>query len=283
VIARDPITLRAAVSTLCALCAVGWGWVARLEPSSGGAWVAGTAVILVGALALAQRRRIELAGDGIRVVGWLRARRYRVDQVRALRRRVILEPRGTEIEFDDGFIARFEPGWTDTNALLAALTCARASGPYREAAALVVVEAPIVLSPARPSGLRGAVGDLGLLLLFAAMLLVGVTVALLGWFEWRGAAGAAWCVAAVALLGVGVSAFVSVIFRRGRIQARGVLTLTREGMRVSSDGGRCIPWSEVDAVGAREVRLRDGTHIVVSGDEALVIHAAQTHYRTTTG
>jgi len=282
VIARDPITLRATVWTLCALCVVGCGWIARADRTSG-VWATIVGVMLIGALALSQRQRIELAGAEIRVVGWLRTRGYRVEQVRALRRRVVLEPTGIEIEFDDGFVARLESVWTHADSLLAALTCARASGSYREATALVVVEAPIVLSPARPSGLRGVVGDLGYLMLFAALLLLVVVVALIGWFEWRGAAGAALCVADVALLGAGVSAFVSGIVTRGKIQARGVLTLTREGLRVSSDGARCIPWSEVDAVSEREVRLRDGARIVVSDDEARLVGAAQTYYGATAG
>lgn len=283
VTARYTNALRASMLGIVALFAGGAGWLDRSDGAHNGHVMLWTTLTVAALLALELRRRIVLAGEALRVVGPLWTRRYEVARVRTLRRREVLEPTGTEIEFDDGFVTFLPDVWANAAALRTALLRTREAAPYRAVAALPVSDVPIVLEPTRPFGVRGLIADFLYLALSAALLLLGAAVMLLGWLEFRGVARAAWCVTDLALLGGGLYALISALQTARRIHARGALVLTREGLRVGPVGAQHIPWREVDAVGARRVRLRDGASFAVSRDEASVIRAAQARFSTPDG
>lgn len=255
-------------------------WIDRSDGAHNGHVMLWTTLAFAALIALELRRRITLAGETLRVVGPLRTRRYDVARVCQLRRQEVLEPTGTEIEFDDGFVTSLPDAWANAAALRTALLRTREAAPYRAVAALPVSDVPIALEPTRPSGVRGLIADFVYLALFATLLLLGAAGMLVGWFNFRGVARAAWCATDLALLGGGLCALASALQTARRIHARGALVLTREGLRVGPAGAQHIPWREVYAVDARRVRLRDGDSFAVSRDEASVVRAAQARFST---
>ncbi|MEZ4394440.1 MAG: hypothetical protein R3A48_25485 [Polyangiales bacterium] len=280
VTARYALGLRAAMLAFAATFAATALRLDRLERASSLHLGLYMALVFAVSLGLETRRRITVAGEALCIVGLLRTRRYEVAQVRALRRREVIEPTGVEIELDDGFVTFLPEAWTGADALRAALLHAREAAPYREAGALPVTDAPIVLAPARPSGLRGLIADLAYLGLFALLALLAGSMLLLGWFVYRDVSRALWCVAAVVLFVGGLASLGSGLRTSWRLHARGAIELTREGLRVGPAEARRISWSEVVSVEGRCVHLRDGASVPVNRDEASVVRAAQARYAT---